>query len=516
MKKFLISLLACLCVGTAAVAVSSCSLAVSLQPAQNKTSSTQVNSSSKENSFGEEVNSLDDDGEDNSTNEELDSYESEQSSANEELDSQESNESSSYEEVDSSNSEESSSNEDVDNSSNNESHIHSFGEWILYGNGNEYCENRLFFHICATCEDIEWKQGTYADHSWATIYSNDKIYHWYACAKCDAVKDRVAHTENEEGVCEICEAVIGSTAGIIYDVSSDGTYAEVIGYEGTAKRVRIADNYNGVPVTNLCDNAFKNTEIVSVIIPDSVTSIGAGVFYFCDSLTNVVIGDEVTSIGRYAFHSCDSLTSIEVSENNNAYKDIDGDLYSKDGTVLMKYAIGKTATEFIIPNGVTTIGSYTFFECRSLVNVVVPDSVTLIENYAFRSCWSLSSVEMGDGVTTIGDYAFSGCKNLISMIIPDSVTLIGDYVFKNCESLTSVVIGDSVTSIGDYAFDGCRSLTEVYYKGTVSDWENISIGYSNSDLTNATRYYYIENEEDVPTDGGKYWHYDQNGEIAVW
>ncbi|MBR2337421.1 MAG: leucine-rich repeat protein, partial [Clostridia bacterium] len=85
---------------------------------------------------------------------------------------------------------------------------------------------------------------------------------------------------------------------------------------------------------------------------------------------------------------------------------------------------------------------------------------------------------------------------------------IGNYAFRYCDSLTSVVIGDSVTSIGDDAFYNCPSLTSVYYKGTSSEWSSISKGSNNSELTYyATRYYYIENEADVPTGGGNYWHY---------
>ena len=124
---------------------------------------------------------------------------------------------------------------------------------------------------------------------------------------------------------------------------------------------------------------------------------------------------------------------------------------------------------------------------------------------------------IGDGVTTIGDVTFAYCDNLTSVVIGDGVTSIGVNAFKECTNLTSVVIGDSVTSIGSSVFESCDSLTNVYYKGTADEWEEIEInGWCNENLTNATRYYYIENEADVPTDGGNYWHYDENGEIAVW
>mgnify|MGYP000723256027 CR=1 FL=1 len=100
--------------------------------------------------------------------------------------------------------------------------------------------------------------------------------------------------------------------------------------------------------------------------------------------------------------------------------------------------------------------------------------------------------------------------------LPNSVTNIGVGAFFEADCITSVIIPKSVTSIGDSAFLWCDSLINVYYNGTEEEWENISIGSYNTKVKNAIRYYYIENQEDVPTDGGNYWHYDENGNIAVW
>ena len=79
--------------------------------------------------------------------------------------------------------------------------------------------------------------------------------------------------------------------------------------------------------------------------------------------------------------------------------------------------------------------------------------------------------------------------------------------------LESVVIGENVTSIRHNAFHNCTNLANVYCKGTDEDWANIEMGDYNSDLTSATVYYYSETE---PTEEGNFWHYDENGEIAVW
>ena len=122
-------------------------------------------------------------------------------------------------------------------------------------------------------------------------------------------------------------------------------------------------------------------------------------------------------------------------------------------------------------------------------------------------------IHIGSGIASIGENAFWNCDSLTSVVISNSVTSIGNYAFQACSSLTSVVIGDSVTSIGNHAFEYCSSMTSVYYKGTSSEWSGISIGFDNSYLTNATRYYYSES---APTEEGTYWHYDENGEIVVW
>ena len=93
---------------------------------------------------------------------------------------------------------------------------------------------------------------------------------------------------------------------------------------------------------------------------------------------------------------------------------------------------------------------------------VIPNSVTSIGNYAFYNCSSLTSVTIPNSVTSIGSYAFKGCSGLTSVTIPNSVTYIWDSAFSGCSGLTSVTIGNSVTSIGWYAFANCYELLDVY------------------------------------------------------
>ena len=142
-----------------------------------------------------------------------------------------------------------------------------------------------------------------------------------------------------------------------------------------------------------------------------------------------------------------------------------------------------------IPDSVTTIDGWAFCNCSSLIDITIPNGVTYISQQAFSNCSSLTNITIPDSVTCIGRSAFSDCIGLTNVTIPNSVTIINPQAFSGCSSLTSITIPDSVTTIYYETFLDCTNLTDVYYTGSESEWNSISIGHSNDPLTNATIHY---------------------------
>ena len=193
-------------------------------------------------------------------------------------------------------------------------------------------------------------------------------------------------------------------------------------------------------------------------VPNNVTSIDDQAFCGCSELINVIIPDSVASIGYWSFRDCSGLTSINVDENNKKYCSYDGVLFNKNMTTLIQYPPAKANSEYVIPDSVMCIEDSAFFECTELTSITIPNSVTSIGDYAFYGCTGLTSVTIPDSVTSIGGSAFYGCTGLASVNISNSVTSINDLAFYGCTGLTSVIIPDSVKTISFFSFAFCSEL----------------------------------------------------------
>lgn len=210
-------------------------------------------------------------------------------------------------------------------------------------------------------------------------------------------------------------------------------------------------------------------KISEAVIPDGVTHIGNEAFWFCRALQSIDIPDSITHIGDRAFHWCEALQSIEVAEGNQCFASIDGVLFNKDLTQIIRYPQAKYSKKYIIPNSVTHIGDGAFSWCQSLQSIDIPDSVTHIGDRAFGLCEALRSIDIPNSVTYIGNRAFKECYKLQSIDIPNSVTHIGNKAFYYCKALQSIDIPNSVTHIGYEAFSGCKALQSIHIRITDID-----------------------------------------------
>lgn len=309
------------------------------------------------------------------------------------------------------------------------------------------------------------------------------------------------------------------------------------------------------------DNLYVNGELITeLVIPEGVTSIGDRAFSCCGGIKSVTIPASLTHIGDDAFWAT-GVRNVYITDLA-AWCAVELESMGSNPMIKMPpyagpqlYINGEKLENLVIPEGVTTIGHYAFYDWNDMKSITIPSTVTAIGWEAFKGCGYLNTLYVADvdawcgitfkerysnpmvftggmyvngekltdlvipeGVTSVGAYAFY-CGGLSSVVIPNSVTdiganafyfnglksvtfgegviRIGDSAFAFCRSLESVVLPDSVTTIGDTAFNDCTALWHLLYKGTEAQWNAIEMGAYNDSMTNATRHYNCIGDEIV-------------------
>ena len=190
--------------------------------------------------------------------------------------------------------------------------------------------------------------------------------------------------------------------------SVENNQATITDYTGAGRTLSIPYTLNFYPVVSIGSAAFVSSALTSVIIPNSVTSIGDSAFSYCASLTSVIIPSSVTSIGDSAFSYCTSLTTLTI------------------------------------PNSVTSIADGAFAGCTGLTTFTIPNSVTRIAGGAFAGCTGLTTFTIPSSVTSIGDGAFAGCTSLNIVVILSTQTVVGANAFP---ASTAVLYANQLTPL---------------------------------------------------------------------
>lgn len=299
--------------------------------------------------------------------------------------------------------------------------------------------------------------------------------------------------------------------GLEYSLSGAAATLESLG-SCTDKDVVIASTYMGYPVKWIAAGVFDGySRMESVIIPETVASIGSRAFADCSKLESISLGASVHIIYSNAFIGCSSLKKIEIDPDNTAF-------VSKGNCIIdmAKNTLLVACNNSVIPDdgSVTVIGEYAFTSLSSITEIVVPEGIQTLKAYAFSNCASLRKLSLPstlksihrnflagyksvptilfpngndtysaegnclidkatktvlggyagsvipDWVTSIGEEAFKGCAELVSINFPKSLSVINPYAFMDCTSLEKITIEGSTIVYGS-AFNGCTSLREV-------------------------------------------------------
>ena len=283
--------------------------------------------------------------------------------------------------------------------------------------------------------------------------------------------------------------IFDEASGLYYIITSDNTAEvtytpelETTGFNSYVGDITIPESidYEGATytVTTVGDMAFKNCngELVSVVVPNTVTAIGESAFSACEHLLVVVLPNSVVTIGKRAFANSWPLTAVRLPEEITVLpRDLFVNCSSLTSIEIPSSVVriencafmGAGLTSIDLPESLTHLGDSVFNYCTHLSSVNVPNTVTELGAGAFSYCYELQSVHLPENLTVIPDDLFNNCQVLESIAIPETVTEIGEGAFIRCFLLTEINLPASVTSLGSCAFRACVGLTSYTIPETV-------------------------------------------------
>ncbi len=200
------------------------------------------------------------------------------------------------------------------------------------------------------------------------------------------------------------------------------------------------------------------------------------------SLVYVLVPNTLSSIGTYAFYGCTGLTSMSFPItliNISAYA-------FGNCSALQSFAIDPSNTKFAVVNGVLfdkSMSTIVQFPPAKSGVYTIPSSVTKVGDYSFYTCNLLTNITLPDQLTTIGNVAFGACTGLTNLVVPNSVSSIGIYAFFACNKLTNINIPNSIVALGSYAFLNCTALSAFVVDATNPTYSAVDGVLFNKDQT---------------------------------
>ena len=230
------------------------------------------------------------------------------------------------------------------------------------------------------------------------------------------------HVTLGRGIREIDYSPFANCEKMIYNEYENGLYVgndenpyfALVSMTSNSKKIEIHPD-----AIVVCGSALEYCRsLCELVFPEGVVSIGSFAMQSCLSLETVYIPKSVESIGLLAFQNCDSIQKIVVSDENPHFKSVDGSLFSRDGSRLIKYATGQNVISYRIPDSTVIIEDFAFANAKHLTEVILPDSVEKIGHSAFIHCENMQSIHLGNALKKIGGQAFGIVRHLRRLPFP--------------------------------------------------------------------------------------------------